>query len=344
MKTSKSRKDSRSAGTVTMNDVAEHAGVSAQTVSRVVSNSPLVTEKTRRRVQEVIKNLRYIPNDAARSLASATSRVVAVVIPTLSSSAFSAEIKSVIDTLEAQRISVIIGNTEYSQEREEAIVQSLLERRPMGVILTGLQHSAHVRSLLQQSGVPVIETWDTDGDPIDMAVGFSNLTAGYDVGKLLCARGAKRIAFVGGAREQDSRAQSRYLGLCRAVEEAGLPDALRVELQMPMSASDGVKGLDLVLQQEPMTDAIFFSADTMAIPAILECNRRGIRVPEQLAICGFGDYELAGLVTPSLTTVRTKPDEMGTAAARMLLARLNGEEETSNKIVLTHQLVRRGSA
>ncbi|MGS0897198.1 LacI family DNA-binding transcriptional regulator [Burkholderia stagnalis] len=344
MKTEKGQKEGRSSGTVTMNDVAEHAGVSAQTVSRVVANSPLVTDKTRRRVQEAIKKLRYIPNDAARSLASASSRVVAVVIPTLSSSAFSAEVKSIINALEPHRISVIIGNTEYSPEREQAIVESLMERRPIGVILTGLQHSPHVKSLLQQGGVSVIETWDTDGEPIDMAVGFSNFTAGYDVGQLLCKRGAKRIAFVGGGHEQDSRAQSRYLGLCKAVEEAGLPEALRVELQLPMSAVDGVKGLDTVLQQQPMTDAIFFSADTMAIAAILECNRRGIRVPDQLAICGFGDYELSGLVTPSLTTVRTKPDEMGAAAARMLLARLAGENETSKKLVLTHQLVRRGSA
>ncbi|SDR47212.1 transcriptional regulator, LacI family [Paraburkholderia fungorum] len=344
MKTKNPQKESRSTGTVTMLDVAEYAGVSAQTVSRVVSNSSLVTDKTRRRVEEAIQALRYIPNEAARSLASASSRVVAVIIPTLSSTAFAAEVKSVIDTLEPHKISVIIGNTEYSQEREEAIVQSLLERRPMGVILTGLQHSAKVRSLLQESGVAVIETWDTDGEPIDMAVGFSNFTAGYDVGKLLCGRGAKQIAFVGGASAQDSRAESRYLGLCKAVKEAKLPAVLRVELQLPMNASDGVRGLDEVLRDAPMTDAIFFSADTMALAAILECNRRGIKVPEQLAICGFGDYELAAMITPSLTTVRTKPDEMGATAAQMLLARINEVEDAATKIVLTHQLVRRGSA
>ncbi|QGZ65596.1 substrate-binding domain-containing protein [Paraburkholderia acidisoli] len=344
MKTRKPQKEAKSSGTITMLDVAEYAGVSAQTVSRVVGNSSLVAEKTRRRVEEAIQALRYIPNDAARSLASASSRVVAVIIPTLSSSAFAAEVKGVIDALEPHKISVIIGNTEYSQAREEAILQSLLERRPIGVILTGLQHSPKVRSLLQQSGVAVIETWDTDGDPIDMAVGFSNFTAGYDVGKLLCERGSKRIAFVGGGSAQDSRAQSRYLGLCKAVKEAKLPDVHRVELSLPMSGNDGIRGLDEVLRDAPLTDAIFFSADTMALAAILECNRRGIRIPEQLAICGFGDYELAAMVTPSLTTVRTQPDEMGATAAQMLLARISESGNAKHKVVLAHQLVRRGSA
>lgn len=344
MKNKKPSKGDTPFAAVTMLDVAEYAGVSAQTVSRVVGNSSLVTDKTRRRVEEAIQALRYIPNDAARSLASASSRVVAVVIPTLSSSAFAAQVKGVIDTLEPHKISVIIGNTEYSQQREEAVVQSLLERQPMGVILTGLQHSPKVRAMLQRSSVAVIETWDTDGKPIDMAVGFSNFTAGYDVGTLLCERGAKHIAFVGGTNKQDSRAQSRYLGLCKAVKEADLAPVHRVNLQLPMTGSDGVRGLDAVLRDAPLTDAIFFSADTTALAAVLECNRRGIKVPEQLAICGFGDYELAGIVTPSLTTVRTRPEEMGITAAQMLLARINSAENAEKKIVLNHQLVRRESA
>lgn len=327
-----------------MLDVAQLAGVSAQTVSRVVSNSDLVTDKTRERVQEAIRTLNYIPNEAARNLASNSSRVVAMIIPTLSSTAFAAQVKGVIDTLGERGISVVIGNNEYSRDREEAIIQSLLEQRPLGIILTGLEHTPKAISLLQQSGVPIVETWDTDGDPLDLCVGFSNLAAGFDVGEMLIARGAQRIAFVGGVAQQDPRANSRFVGLARAVKEAGLPDVFRVELQLPMSSADGIVGLDRVLQQAPMTDAIFFSADTMALPAILECNRRGIKVPDQLAICGFGDYDLASLVTPALTTVRTRPVEMGVRSAQLLLERLDGADDAPSPITLQHQLIRRGSA
>lgn len=330
-------------GVVTMADVAARAGVSAQTVSRAIGRPEMVTEETRKRVQDAIRALNYIPNEAARNLASNNSRVVAVVIPTLSSSAFAAQVKATIDMLEMRGISVIIGNSEYSVLREEQIIQTFLERRPMGFILTGLHHTPRAVDLLRQSGVPVVETWDTDAPPIDCAAGFSNIAAGRDVGALLLKRGAQRIAFVGGAAKQDSRANGRFVGLAQAVQEAGLPPPERIELVLPMSTQDGIRGLDAVLAQAPLTDAIFFSADSLALAALLECNRRGLRVPEQLAICGFGDFDLAGLVTPALTTVRIQPDLMGRTSAELLLARVDGDE-APRTVALQHQLIRRGSA
>ena len=331
------------AGVITMSDVATRAGVSAQTVSRVIGRPEMVTEETRKRVQDAIRELNYIPNEAARNLASNSSRVVAVIIPTLSSSAFAAQVKATIDTLETRGISVVIGNSEYSVLREEQIIQTLLERRPMGFILTGLHHTPRAMDLLRQSGVPVVETWDTDTAPLDCAAGFSNIAAGHDVGSLLAARGSRRIAFVGGAAHQDSRANGRFIGLSKALEEAGLPPPLRIELVLPMSTQDGISGLDQVMQKAPMTDAIFFSADSLALSALLECNRRGLRVPEQLAICGFGDFDLASLVTPALTTVKIQPDVMGRTSAELLLARLDGDDKPAS-VVLQHQLIRRGSA
>ncbi|MDQ0393084.1 LacI family DNA-binding transcriptional regulator [Labrys monachus] len=329
---------------VTMSDVAMHAGVSAQTVSRVVGRPELVAEATRIKVQEAIRALNYIPNEAARNLASKSSRVVAVIIPTLSSSVFAAQVKGIIDLLEPRGISVVIGNSEYSMLREEQIIQTLLERRPLGFILTGLQHSPRATDLLRQSGIPVVETWDTDSRPLDLAAGFSNIAAGHEVGSLLVARGSRNVAFVGGSAKQDARANGRFVGMAQALAEAGLPPAFRVELLLPMSSQDGIRGLDEVLQRAPMTDAIFFSADMLALAALLECNRRGVRVPEQLAICGFGDYDLAALVTPALTTVKIQPDEMGMKAAELLLARLDGAPDRQKSVVLRPQLIRRGSA
>ncbi len=99
-----------------------------------------------------------------------------------------------------------------------------------------------------------------------------------------------------------------------------------------------------MLRRQPLTDAIFFSADSLALAALLECNRRGIRVPDQLAICGFGDFDLASFVSPALTTVRIQPDAMGERAAHMLLSRLDGAKSEKRTIVLDHQLIRRGTA
>lgn len=335
-------RNSRKGAAISMREVAELAGVSQQTVSRVLGRPELVTEDTRRKVQSAIDELNYIPNGAARNLASNSSRMVAMVIPTLASSAYSAHVNNAMSALDARGISVLIGNSEYSMQREEQLVQSLLERRPQGFIMTGLQHTPRATELLRNSGVPVVETWDTDAVAIDLCVGFSNIAAGADIGRLMAARGAKHIAFVGGNRNQDSRSDRRFRGLQSAVLSAGLDEPTRVELPMPMRTDAGIVGLDRVLEIAPLTDAILFSADNLALAALLECRRRGIDVPGQLAICGFGDYDLSALVTPALTTVRIQPELMGRRAAAMLLARLDGE--TQEKVVtLEHQLIRRGS-
>ncbi|WP_109366513.1 LacI family DNA-binding transcriptional regulator [Ochrobactrum soli] len=344
MRTKRSRSISLNLPVVTMSDVADKAGVSPQTVSRVIGRPELVAEKTRLHVQQIIRELNYIPNEAARNLASNSSRVVAVVIPTLSSSAFAAEVKSIIDVMEKRGISVIIGNSEYSAQREENIIRTLLERRPLGFILTGNNHTPVAEELLRASSLPIVETWDTDREAIDMATGFSNIAAGRAVGDLFVARGAKRIAFVGGGATQDPRASARFEGLAEAIAAAGLSPACRVELTMPMNTQDGVIGMDEVLRRQPLTDAIFFSADSLALAALLECNRRRIRVPDQLAICGFGDFDLAPFVSPALTTVRIQPDAMGERAAHMLLSRLDGAKNEKRTIVLDHQLIRRGTA
>jgi LacI family gluconate utilization system Gnt-I transcriptional repressor len=111
-----------------------------------------------------------------------------------------------------------------------------------------------------------------------------------------------------------------------------------------MSAEDGVRGLDEVFRQAPLTEAIMFSADSIALGALLECTRRGIRVPEQLAICGVGNYELSPLVSPALTTVEVHVEEMGRRSAELLLALTEGERPDTLTIELTPKLIRRGSA
>jgi LacI family gluconate utilization system Gnt-I transcriptional repressor len=334
-----------SSSAVTMMDVAKLAGVSPQTVSRVIGRPELVAEETRVAVQGAIAELNYIPNGAARLLASnSASRIIAVIIPNLASSVYASQVSRMVRVCERRGISMLIGNSEYSSEREEKLIQSFLERRPQGIIITGTQHSQRSTMLLQQSNIPVVETWDIDAPIIDMAVGFSNRRAGALVGKLLVKRNCKRIAFVGGRFTQDHRAHQRFLGLQDALKAAKLKPVTSYQIEMPLSALDGIKGMDAILAEEPLIDAIFFSADNLAMAALLECNRRGIRVPDQLAICGFGDYELSALVNPSLTTVRVPTAELGEAAANLILNRLANEPQQSSKIEIAVQLVRRGSA
>ena len=332
----------RSKSVVTMEDVAKHAGVSPQTVSRTIGRPHLVKEVTRQKVHESIAELNYIPNEAARNLASQSSRIVAVIIPTLASTAYSAIVSSIMNVLSDRGMSVLLGYSDYSIKREEELVLSLMERQPKGFILTGLIHSEKVKTLLSESNAPVVETWETDTQPIDLSVGFSNFRAGNDVGKLIINRGCKSIAFVGGKADQDPRAESRYQGLLAATKSAGHKTPARIELEMPMAAKDGIAGLDQALDAMPLVDAIFFSADHLALAALLECNRRGIAVPDHLAICGFGNYDYSDLTSPTLTSVRVHPAEMGRRAAEKLVMKLDGIDQSATEVI-EHQLVRRGS-
>lgn len=340
----KQRSPRLSSGGVKMEDVARRAGTSTQTVSRVLSRPELVAKKTRALVEEAIRELNYIPNSAARLLASTTSRIVAVIIPSLSATVYAREVDQIIRVLEPRSFSVIIGHSDYSETREERLVQSFLERRPDGFVLTGTQHSDLTRQLLANSGVPIVETYDSDNPSMDISIGFSNFEAGRKVGELFRSRGLTRIAYVGGRAEQDFRSNARFDGLSARLGEDGIAPVARIELALPMSPRDGVMGLDQVLSIDPLTQAIFFSADTSAISALLECNRRGIRVPEQLAICGFGNYDLADAVLPSLTTVSVPFEKVGELAAQAILDRIDGTMSEPSRIVLPLQLLRRGSA
>lgn len=340
---SRARRHSTSA--ITMADVAKLAGVSPQTVSRVLGRPELVADETRIAVQGAIAQLNYIPNGAARLLASnSASRIIAAIIPNLASSVYASQVSRMVRVFERRGISMLIGNSEYSEEREEKLIQSFLERRPQGMIITGTQHTERSLLLLQQSGIPVVETWDLDTPPIDMAVGFSNRRAGSLVGELFLGRKCRRVGFVGGQFNQDHRAHQRFLGLQDALQAAGSEVAAIHQIEMPLSAVDGIAGVDSILAQEPLADAIFFSADNLAMAAILECNRRGIRVPDQLAVCGFGDYELSALVSPSLTTVRVPTSELGEMAANLVLDRLEEKTPANRKVEISVHLIRRGSA
>lgn len=344
MSETKARSPRFSRGGARMVDVARRAGTSTQTVSRALSRPELVSEATRKLVEAAVRELNYIPNSAARLLASTASGIVAVIIPSLSATVYAREVDQIIRVLEPASFSVMIGHSDYSEGREERLIQSFMERRPDGFILTGTQHTELARELLKNSGVPVVETFDGDNPAIDISVGFSNFEAGRKVGDLFRSRGLTRIAYVGGRMEQDFRSNARFDGLESRLNEDGLAPVARIQLKLPMSARDGVAGLDQVLTLDPLTQAIFFSADAIAISALLECNRRGIRVPDQLALCGFGNYDLADATMPALTTVAVPFEKIGELAATAILDRINDRVEEPLRMILPLQLLRRGSA
>jgi LacI family gluconate utilization system Gnt-I transcriptional repressor len=307
---------------VTLSDVAAAAGVSAQTVSRAIRDPSSVSKETGARVERAIAKTGYVRNLFASNLASNRSQTVAAVIPVMNASMFADTLHAFEERLRPHGYQIFVGSTEYLPDREEKLIRGFLGRRPDGFLLVGTAHTAGARKLLRS--VPVVETWDLTDDPIDMLVGFSNEAATASLVSHLVSRGRRRITFASRQVVGDQRSAERLAGFRRAVAALGVTPRT-VEVPSGTASMDqGVELLDLALARFPDSDAVMFSSDVFAAGALLACVRRGIDVPGQLAITGFGDFEVARHLVPALTTVAVPQTTIGTLSADLLLNRING--------------------
>ncbi len=327
---------------VRLEDVAELAGVSAQTVSRVLRKPGIVAEATRLRVQRAIDRLGYVPDMVARNLATSRSRMIAAIIPSLASSVFADTMQALAARLATDNYQLLIGDSDYSPEREDELVQAMLGRRPDAIVLTGTRHSKKTANLLARSGIPVVETWNLTAHPIDLCVGFSNHAAGFDIARHLFARGYRKIAFIGRLRD-DPRSADRLRGFQEGLRGLGMSAARVIEVGDPATAEIGAAGIDELLRRYRDTDGVFFGSDRLAIGGLLACVRRGIKVPERLAIIGFADFEIASLTLPSLTTVAVPARQIGTVTGELLLTRLAGGAVAERVVDLGYEFIQRES-
>lgn len=331
---------------VTMQDVGRAAGVSAQTVSRALSFPDQVSEETRHRVERAIADTGYLPNLAASSLASNRSRTIAAILPVISTSIFSDTLRAAATRLTPAGYQLIVGYTDYHPEREEDLVRGFIQRRPDGFFIVGTLHTPETLRLLRSYGAPVVETWDWIDDPMDTLVGFSNESATGDLVRHLVARGHRTLIFAGTIGSGDARALRRRDGFARAVGELLPGEPVRI-VELPdrdISMDTGVALLDTTLERFPEATAVMFATDVFAVAAILAAQRRGIAVPDRLAITGFGDFEMSRHLNPALTTVSVDIDAIGTRAADLLLARLAGTTVESATVDVGYRIVARESA
>ena len=332
----------RSTGRVTLADVASHAGVGAITVSRALKNPDQVSEKLRVRIDKAVRELGYIPNQAARSLASSESKTISVIFPSLSNAVFSDMLDGIHDTLHPAGYRILLANSHYSESQEEELVETMLSQNPDGIIITGIDQSERTRERLKRSRVPIVQTMELSDEPLDMNVGISHLAAGHAMTTHLFDRGYQHIGFIGA--RMDKRSQRRLQGYRQAMlDHDQNPDRY---VQTSLANTSFQLGADLMTQlvaEHSEIDAIFFSNDDLAAGAIFECQRRGIQVPRQLAICGFNDLEFAKAIVPSLTTVSIDRYEMGRQTAQCLLDRFRGRE-APHQIDIGFTISRRESA
>ena len=311
---------------VRLKDVAELAGVSAITVSRVVNTPNIVSEPLRAKVNDAIRELGYVPNRVAGALATAESRAVLVIVPSLSNAVFIEVIQGIQDVLEVAGYQMLLGNTQYDLAREQDLITTLLGWSPAGVILAGLKHTEGTRALLKNWNRPVVEIMEHGTRPIDMNVGLSHYKAGETMGDHLVARGYREIGFIGGRLTTDYRAQHRFKGLDRCLARHGLRRRPPFTHDEKSSPQVGAEALMRTLDAAPELDALFFANDDLAVGAILRAREEGIPVPGRVAIAGFNGFGIGTLVRPSLTTIVSPRQQMGEMAATKLITRIRQED------------------
>lgn len=332
----------RSSGRATLQDVAQAAGVSPITVSRALRGERAVAPELVARVQEAAAQLGYVPDPAARALASSRSSQVAVLIPLLSNALFVDLLDAAQRALLAAGYQTLIGVTHYEPAEEEALLRSYLLHRPAGLIVTGFDRTDEARRLIEGSGVPCVHVMETVAAAGTYSVGFSQADAGQAMTEALLARGRRQIAFA--AAQLDPRTLQRSEGYRRALQAAG---RYRPELEFlnPERSSLALGGalLEQVLREAPEVDAIFFNNDDLAQGALLAALRLGIKVPERLAVAGFNDLTGSEQMLPPLSTVRTPRSEIGAEAAAMLIKLMRGEAVADPQLDLGYQVQLRGS-
>jgi LacI family gluconate utilization system Gnt-I transcriptional repressor len=323
------RRSRRGGGGVTLREVAKLAGVSMITASRALNTPAQVAPATLARVREAVAKTGYVPNMLAGGLASSRSRLVAAVVPTIVGPVFQETIQSLTEALNASGYQLMLGQSGYDGSgREDALLDAIIGRRPDGIILTGLMHSEEGRRRLLASGIPVIETWDLASDPIDMLIGFSHEKVGAAVAAHFVERGRRCPAVL---TADDRRAARRLQGFVAASKAHGVArDAIdgvpTGVVTAPSTVGTGRTGLNDLLARHPDVDAVFCSSDLMALGAMIEARLRGLRVPEDLAVVGFGDLSMSRDLHPALTSVRIDGASIGRIAARLIVERAAGRD------------------
>ncbi len=322
---------------VTLHDVAKRAGVSVITASRALRNPNVVSDAAIERVQKAVADTGYIPNFLAGGLKSRRSFTIAALVPGISVPQYLPTVETLTTELDRAGYQVILGQMGYDRSRESALLNAMIGRRVDGIMVTGLLNApAAVSERLRRVGVPIVETWDLTDRPFDMVVGFSHLKVGSAVAAYFLGNGWQRVAI---ATADDKRAAQRREGFV-ATFGRDVPTAV---MCAPGTVALGRRALQSLLEREPRIEAVFCSSDAVAEGVLTEARARGLRVPDDLAVCGFGGADFSAHLEPALTTVHVDAAAMGHRAAELILQRCNGEAVTESVIDLGFRIIVRAS-
>jgi LacI family transcriptional regulator len=321
-------------------DVALAAGVSTATVSRTLSQPGRVSQKTRGLVQAAVEKLRYVPNAAGRALASGRTQTVGCVIPTLDLAIFARSIHAMQLVLAGAGYQLLVASHNYDHLAEVELIKTMQHRGVDALVLVGAQHHTQAWSSLKNWSKPVLLTWVCDERL--PSVGFDNQAIAAMATRHLLDLGHRKIGMISGHTQHNDRAGQRRLGFLAELKRQGLSTKAAAVSEQELSLQGGRLGLKELRQRDSALTALVCGNDMVAIGAMLEAQEAGLRIPEDISICGIDNHELAGEIRPGLTTVSLPTQDLGRIAATQILQILAGEP-VAHQSLLPFHLVQRSS-
>ncbi len=324
----------------TIRDVAHLAGVSHQTVSRVINGSEDVLPETRALVEDVIKKLGYRPNAIARSMAKGSTRSFACISPNLTDYTFSSLIEGAETYLRSKGYFLISATAPDTETFARLVDQLIQSRRTEGLLV--INPFADDRHKLLPGDVPVVLMGARPRSEGLASVALNDVEGGYMATRHLIELGHTRIALISGPNEEDCT-QDRTEGYFRALDEAGLPIDPQLMFAGDWTATSGQQGVINLLQSRLPFTALFAQNDRMAVGAIHQFQKAGLSIPGDISVIGFDDMPLASYFNPPLTTIRQDILAIGRNAARLLLDAKKQPDQPLKQMLFTPDLVVRKS-
>ncbi|GAA0438911.1 MAG: LacI family DNA-binding transcriptional regulator [Bacillota bacterium] len=325
---------------VTIQEVAKRAGVSVATVSRVINNRSKVKEKTRNRVEQAIDELNYEPSVLGRNLRNSESRLLLVLIPSISNPFYTEIINGIEDTSIKEGYNILLCETDSNPKREAIYFNLVRNRMADGIIL--MDPTINRKNVLElATNHPIVQCSEFDKEGNISYVSIDNELAAYQAVKHLIKIGKKRIAFIN-SDEKFLYARERRAGYEKAFREFNIAvEKKRIYNINQLNFESGQQAMRTLLNQEEKPDAVFAVSDVLAIGALKEIHANGLKVPDDIAIIGFDKISFSNMTHPTLTTVSQPMYRMGCISASMLINKIKGEEVES--MLLEHELVIRES-
>ncbi len=325
-----------------MKAIAEIAGVSPATVSRVFHSPHLVDTKTRNRILNIAEEHQYVYNATAANLSSKQSTIIGVLLPHANRSFFGTSLIAIQDKAQENGYAVIIGNTKYNKNTEKLLIKQFMQHQVAGMILTGChpENEDYIHGLIDK-GIPCVFTWETFRSGNFSYVGFDNHSAAYRMTEYLIELGHRSIGLLIGPYLKSSRIKARFEGYKAALRKHKITFNNSLVITRVPSLVEGKEAARRLIELPDRPTAIFAASDSLAIGALTAVKDKGLKVPDDISVAGFDNVEFASHCDPPLTTVQVPALDMGHRAIEALLDMIrSGAKEVRRYDLETDLIVR----